>query len=121
MRDYDVVEIKAFIPAKDFELSKRFYGDIGFDMKWSSDALAYFAVGQSSFLLQNFYVKEHAENFMMHLMVKSADDWWARLKETNVAEHYTVSIGEPEDRDWGMRDFTLIDPSRVLWRIGNLI
>ena len=26
----DTVEIKAFVPARDFELSKRFYADLGF-------------------------------------------------------------------------------------------
>ena len=42
MPDYDVVEIKAFVPAKDFELSKKFYSDIGFDLIWSDGDLAYF-------------------------------------------------------------------------------
>ena len=28
-----VVEIKAFVPAKDFELSKRFYADLGFTQR----------------------------------------------------------------------------------------
>lgn len=121
MTDYGVIEIKAFIPAKDFELSKKFYSDIGFELKWSSDHLAYFASGASSFLLQNFYKKEHADNFMMHILVNNADDWWSRIKENNIADKYSVVIGDPEDRDWGMRDFTLIDPSGVLWRIGNNI
>jgi predicted lactoylglutathione lyase len=29
----DTVEIKAFVPARDFELSKRFYADVGFDIR----------------------------------------------------------------------------------------
>lgn len=28
----DTVEIKAFVPARDFELSKRFYADLGFQI-----------------------------------------------------------------------------------------
>ncbi len=36
----DTVEIKAFVPARDFELSKRFYEDLGFSVAWSSDDLA---------------------------------------------------------------------------------
>ena len=65
------IEIKAFVPAKDFDLSKRFYRDVGFDLAWSDDQLAYFRHGRSSFLLQNFYDETHAANFMMHLLVET--------------------------------------------------
>lgn len=33
-------------------------------------------MGQSSFLLQRYYQKEWAENFMMQLMVDDLDAWW---------------------------------------------
>ena len=116
-----MVEIKAFVPAKDFELSKKFYTDLGFELKWSGDDLAYFACGNASFLLQDYYVREHADNFMMHILVESADDWYARFMEQDIVGKYGIAIGEPEDREWAMRDFTLIDPTGVLWRIGNNI
>jgi hypothetical protein len=35
MANLKTVELKPFVPAKDFELSKRFYQDFGFTMKWS--------------------------------------------------------------------------------------
>jgi hypothetical protein len=60
MTNMTTVEIKAFVPARDFDLSKRFYQDLGFDLAWSDDDLAYFRHGPSSFLLQKFYIKEHA-------------------------------------------------------------
>jgi hypothetical protein len=41
MTNMTAVEIKAFVPARDFELSKRFYVDLGFELAWSSDDLAY--------------------------------------------------------------------------------
>jgi hypothetical protein len=56
------IEAKAFVPARDFALSKRFYQDLGFDLAWSDDHLAYLRHGNSSFLLQNFYNAEHAGN-----------------------------------------------------------
>jgi hypothetical protein len=66
----DVIEIKAYVPAKDFELSTQFYRDLGFNVELLGPEMAYLNIGTSSFLLQNFYVKEHAENFMMHMLVK---------------------------------------------------
>ena len=117
----DTVEIKAFVPARDFELSKRFYADLGFDIAWSSDDLAYLRAGNSSFLLQRFYQKEHAENFMMHMLVRDVEAWWQHVVSQHIAERYAVRAMPPEDRPWGIRDFVLDDPTGVLWRIGQAI
>jgi catechol 2,3-dioxygenase-like lactoylglutathione lyase family enzyme len=76
MSNMATVEIKAFVPARDFGLSKRFYQDLGFTLAWSDDNLAYFRHGNSSFLLQNFFNEEAARNFMMHLLVEDLDAWW---------------------------------------------
>lgn len=112
-------EIKAFVPAYDFDESKAFYQAVGFEMMWSSDTLAYFRHGHCSFLLQAFYVQEHAENFMMHLQVENVDDWHAHVRASGVEARFGVKVGDPADQPWGMRDFTLFDPAGVLWRIGQ--
>jgi len=75
MGELTTIEAKAYVPAKDFILSKQFYRDLGFEVVWSSDDLAYVRKGRSSFLLQRFYNKEHAENFMMHLLVADVEAW----------------------------------------------
>ena len=115
----DTVEIKAFVPARDFALSQRFYVDLGFTIPWSSDDLAYLHAGSCSFLLQNFYRQELAENFMMHLLVADVDAWWQRVLDQQLAERYGVLAHPPQDQPWGIRDFALGDPSGVLWRIGT--
>jgi uncharacterized glyoxalase superfamily protein PhnB len=121
MSTMETIEIKAFVPAKDFELSKRFYADLGFAVKWASDDLAYVHAGNSSFLLQKFYVKEFADNLMMHLLVEDVGTWWQHVESQRIGEKYGVRINPPEDRPWGMRDFTVDDPTGVLWRIGQNI
>ena len=55
-------------------LSIDFYKDIGFELSWSDDELAYFKLDNCSFFLQDYYLKEHADGFMMHLLVNNADD-----------------------------------------------
>jgi hypothetical protein len=115
------VEIKAFVPSKDFDLSKRFYRDLGFEIAWSSDDLAYLRHGNSSFLLQNFYTKEHADNFMMHLLVEDVDAWWSHVQTQELVAKYHVTTEPPADRPWKIRDFVLTDPPGVLWRIGQNI
>jgi uncharacterized glyoxalase superfamily protein PhnB len=119
MSNLTTVEIKAFVPAQDFALSKQFYQDIGFEIVWSSEILAHIRHGNSSFLLQKFYVKEHAENFMMHMIVEDVDAWWRHVETRDIASKYGIKADPPEDRPWGLRDFILVDPTGILWRIGQ--
>jgi catechol 2,3-dioxygenase-like lactoylglutathione lyase family enzyme len=114
-------EIKAFVPSQDFEKSKAFYLALGFEIPWSSEDLAYVRHGQTSFLLQSFQDPEHASDFQMHLLVENVDDWHAHVRASGVDVRFGVAIGEPENRPWAMRDFTLFDPSGVLWRIAQNI
>src|SRR5262249_53334259 len=115
----NTIELKAFIPSKDFDHSKRFYQDIGFVLASGSNGIAYFHCANVSFLLQNFYIKESAENLMMHLLVESVDSWWTKIRDARIAEKYGVKVTVVEQRPWRMRDFVLIDPSGVLWRIAE--
>ena len=122
MAGRNAIEIKAFVPARDYDTSRRFYADVGFTEKSESEGVAYFALDGCSFLLQRFYQQAHADNFMMHLLVDDADTWHRRLTEQDIVGKYAahgVRMGEPGDRPWGMRDFHLIDPSGVLWHIGH--
>lgn len=119
MSTLEAVEIKAFVPARDFELSKQFYQDLGFTVAWSDGDCASLRYGHTSFLLQKFYLPAHADNFMMSLMVTDVAAWWAMVLEKRIVERYGVRAEAPADRPWGMRDFALIDPTGVLWRIGQ--
>jgi len=119
MPNLNVTEVKAFVPARDFELSKRFYQDLGFTLASEGGGVAYFHHGHSSFLLQDFCVEEHIDNFMMHLLVESVDDWYQHINGAGIPEKYQVKIGPVEVQPWRMRDFVLFDPSGVLWRIAQ--
>ena len=115
------VEIKAFVPARDFALSKRFYEEIGFTIGWSSEDLAYIRCDDAAFLLQNFYVQAHAGNFMMSMLVEDVDGWWDRLQGLDLPVRYGTRFEASSDKAWGMRDFVVIDPTGVLWRISQNI
>jgi len=118
MANMTTVEIKTFVPAKDFDLSKRFYQDVAFDLAWSDEHLAYCRHGSSSFLLQDFYNEVHASNFMMHLLVEDVDAWWRQVQDQGLPTKYGVHAEPPADRG-SMRDFLLLDPTGVSWRVGQ--
>jgi len=115
------IEIKAFVPAKDFALSQQFYKDIGFEKKSEGGGVAYFCFEHCAFLLQDYYVKTYADNFMMHLLVVDVDAWHKQVTEANIAEKYGSKVSAIEVQPWKMRDFTFNDPSGVLWRVGQNI
>jgi hypothetical protein len=121
MANLNTVEIKAFVPAKDFELSKQFYSDFGFTKASDSDGIAYFHHGNCSFLLQDFYKKELAENLTLHLLVEAVPSWQQHIPERELSQKYSVNVSVVEERPWRMLDFVLHDPSGVLWRIAQNI
>ncbi len=119
MPNLNVTEIKAFVPAKDFELSKRFYQDLGFTTASEGGGIAYFHFQHTSFLLQDFCAEGAAENFMMHLLVADVDAWWEHIQQRDLVAKYGLKIWPIETQPWKMRDFCITDPSGVCWRIGQ--
>lgn len=118
-----VTECKAYLPATDFERSKQFYVDLGFTLEWSGPdhALACLKLGNTRFLLQKVGATFRPDYWMMHVMVPDVQAWWDHIREQKIAEKYQVKVEAPADRPWGIRDLVVIDPSGVLWRIGQAI
>jgi len=119
MEQSRVIDLNAFVPARDFDLSKRFYSDLGFTLVWGNDEIAQLQIGAFRFLLQgNFYVKEHAGNFMMSLTVEDADAWWSHIERIGLKEKYGLKMAKPPAmQPWGIRVLYLSDPAGVLWHI----
>jgi uncharacterized glyoxalase superfamily protein PhnB len=120
MSNLTVTDLKAFVPAKDLTLSSQFYVDLGFKQIWGNDQIAEFDAGSFRFLLQPFYVKEHAENFMMHLLVEDADAWWEKIESAGLKEKYPGIMAKPPAlQPWGLMVLYLSDPTGVLWHIAD--
>lgn len=110
---------RPFVPARDFELSKRFYEALGFEKLLDGD-VAIFGIGTSGFILQNRFKKEWAENFMMQLMVDDVDSWWGYIRELDLPTRFGVPTPKaPELQPWGLRVAFLVDPSGVLWHVAQ--
>ena len=110
---------RPFLPAKDFDSSKRFYEALGFT-KVLDGEVAIFQMGTSSFILQNYFQKDWAENFMMQLMVDNLDAWWTHVSSLDLPNRFGVSEPKPPAiQPWGLRVAYVIDPSGVLWHIAQ--
>ncbi len=110
---------RAFLPAKDFDLSKAFYEALGFHKLLDGD-VAIFAVGSGAFILQRYYVKAWAEQCMMQLMVDDLDAWWAHITALDLPNAFGVQAPRaPAVQPWGLRVAYVFDPSGVLWHVAE--
>ena len=111
--------VRPFIPAKDFDLSKRFYETLGFEKVLDSQ-VAIFNAGSGGFILQNYYQKDWAENSMMQLIVDDLDAWWRHITDLDLPGKFGVPAPKaPAMQPWGLRVAYVIDPAGVLWHIAQ--
>lgn len=113
--------IKVFVPAKNFELSAKFYRELGFNEDWRNDELVQFSLGDCQFLLQNFFDQQLADNLMMQLITPNVDDWWAHIEGMNLAEFDGARARAPEIQPWGQKILYLWGPGGVLWHIAEQV
>ena len=117
----NALDFKIFVPAKDFALSLTFYQALGAKLDWRhGDGLAQLTLGGQSFLLQNFYAKDWAENFMIYLVVDDAERWYAHVLALIASGDYPgVRAKAPEDKAWGERVGYIWDPCGVLIHVAQ--
>lgn len=111
--------IRAFIGAKDYNLSREFYLDLGFQEVKTSAKMSYFSIDNFGFYLQNYFAKDWVDNTMLFLEVINLETQLEKLKELKLDTKYSnIRISEIQYNDWG-NEFFLYDPSGILWHIGE--
>jgi catechol 2,3-dioxygenase-like lactoylglutathione lyase family enzyme len=111
--------MRPFVPAQNFDLSKRFYEALGFE-KVLDGEVAIFNTASGGFILQRYYQKDWAENFMMQLMVDDLDAWWTHLEALDLPAKFGVQPPKPPAiQPWGLRIAYVFDPSGVLWHVAE--
>lgn len=109
-----IKDLLIYTPAKNFEESKRFYTALGFELTPGWGGAADFRLGGSAFRLQNYYVKDWAENFMMKFDVDDLNGWFEFAKDVIENGNFDgVKISEPEMAG-DSPIFHIWDPSGVL-------
>jgi len=112
--------IRPFIGAKDYEISRSFYRDFGFqEVELSLDMCVYKLDGNIAFYLQKYFVKDWVENTMLFLEVENTEEFRDELLQKNLTAKYPgVRISEIRHESWGM-EFFVHDPCTILWHIGQ--
>jgi glyoxalase/bleomycin resistance protein/dioxygenase superfamily protein len=117
---HTVRAMRPIVPARDFEVSKRFYIDLGFQPQTLTDRLVEMHIGSYSFILQDYYVEQWAHNFVMHVLVSNLAAWWDHIVALDLTSRYGVKTRAPQLEDWGLVA-GVTDPSGALWRFAETV
>jgi catechol 2,3-dioxygenase-like lactoylglutathione lyase family enzyme len=118
--DLQASDIRTFVPARDFEASKDFYGSLGFTLKWSDANLALLEIANQRFYLQRYYVKEWAENSMIHITVADARSCFRQITELLATGRFPgARVSEPKQEKYGALVTYVWDPAGVLLHLAQ--
>ena len=106
-----ILALRPFIPARDYDLSRRFYEALGFAATHRDDDVTILKLGSFCFILRNYYVAEFADNCMVRLLVRDVDAWWARVVPARLVETFGVNppkappprAGASRSASWSIR------------------
>ena len=111
--------IRSFIGAKNYNISRKFYKDLGFEEFVISHNMSVFRTGEFAFYLQDYYAKDWVDNTMVFLEVENVQNHLENLKKSGITDKYeNVRCTEVVYNDWG-NEFFLHDPSGILWHFGE--
>ena len=90
-------DLIVYTPAEDFGLSQKFYAALGFELTEGWGDTMDCRLGNVVFRLQNYYVKEWAENFMMKFSVDDVQAWYEHAKQViDERDFGSARYDEPE-------------------------
>lgn len=116
---HKAISIRPFIGAKNFQISRSFYQDLGFREVILGSNFSYFYTENIGFYLQDAYVKDWIDNSMIFLEVDDTNRYYNELLALDLPKKYeSVRLTPIRELSWGKECF-LHDPSGVLWHFGE--
>ena len=110
------------MPSEDFEQSLAFYTALGWSTLWTDgEGLALMSLGGRQIILQNYYVKDWAENSMLVVEVTDAHAWYRHVERALTDGNFgNARVAEPQQQDWGALVTYVWDPCGVLLNFTQL-
>ncbi len=116
---HNAKSIRPFIGANNFEVSRQFYRDLGFEEVVLFPNMSLFQNETIGFYLQDAYVKDWVDNTMVFMEVEDVNQLYSELQQLNLPLKYpSVRLIPVKNHTWGSECF-LHDPSGILWHFGQ--
>jgi hypothetical protein len=115
----EILSLRTFIGSKDFNVSKSFYADLGFQEITLSENLSLLRFDKFHFYLQDAYIEDWLNNTMLFIEVKNVQECFDWLTELQLDKKYPgVKVIPIKKNDWGDECFVL-DPAGALLHFGQ--
>lgn len=115
MPNLNASDVRVFMPAKDFAVSKAFYTALGWKLREIDERLVVIALADRRLYLQNYYTKDWAENFMIHVAVEDAQAWYDHVSAILEGGRFPDARAQaPRQEPYGALVSYAWDPSGVL-------
>lgn len=113
--------IRPFIGSENFEISRSFYRELGFEERVLFPNMSLFLTGSLGFYLQDGYIKDWIDNTQVFLEVDDVARYYNELLALNLPAKYKgVKLTPIKSYAWG-RECFLHDPSGILWHFGEFV
>lgn len=115
-----IIDLKIFVPSKNFELSLKFYNELGWKTNWNHEGnLAELELSNHRFFLQNYYNKQWANNFMMYIDVEDTVEWYKHVKQLiEHGDYGSARLKPPKQEDYALVTYVW-DPCGVLLHLAQ--
>lgn len=115
MSDKKVLDLRAFIGAKDYAMSLDFYCEMGWRAAYRGSDISLLQLDDHRFYLQNYYHREWCHNTMLHISVPSAQYWFDNASSLiNSGSYGEARVQAPQRQDYGALVTFVWDPCGVL-------
>ena len=118
--DLRVSDVRPFVGAADFSLSKAFYVALGWQVEYEDDGLALLANAGHRFYLQDHFAREWVENTMLHVTVADAAAAHARVSVLlDTGRFPGARVAAPRREAYGALVTFVWDPAGVLLHLAQ--
>ena len=111
------------LPALNLDETRAFYEKLGFVAWWKGRGSAPYEIVSRGHLVVHFFAEPGltpSENeSSCYWRVRDADRFYREFTRLNLPAEGIPRLTAPVDQPWGMREFTLVDPSGNLVRVGH--
>lgn len=109
------LSIQAFVPSgSDFQKSKELFLELGFSISFEVHGYAGFEKDGCSFILQDYNVREFAENLMLTVRVDNVNEFRNTVLEKKLPEKFGIKVSKPIQQPYGL-EVNVIDIAGVCW------
>lgn len=109
----EIKSLRSFVGSKDFDVSRSFYKELGFEEKVISDKLSLLQIGEFAFYLSPSDVKDWINNTELFIIVEDVKQCFEQIKQLGLKKKYTgIRIVPVKEKPWGEACY-ILDPSGI--------